>query len=294
MTVGGLQPRPAGTLIDRALEYLERAPAPSEGIARDILGLQRAPGLVADRLAAALLGADPRVRRLPDGQWALVRTTGPSPPIGDCAFAVVDVETTGSSPRRGDRVIEIGVAVLSGWGRGREERVEVVYDELVNPGRPVPAVVTGLTRITGELLQDRPKFSEVADEVLALLAGRVFTAHNVRFDWGFLAHELRRARDVVLTGSKICTVRLARRLIPGLKSRSLDSVARYFGIEIERRHRAGDDALATARVLSRLLELASERGAKTLSDLEGLGRSRARGRKRRKKRTAMPTPIQEI
>jgi DNA polymerase III epsilon subunit-like protein len=79
-----------------------------------------------------------------------------------------------------------------------------------------------------------------------------------------------------------------------LKSRSLDSVARYFGIEIERRHRAGDDALATARVLSRLLELASERGAKTLSDLEGLGRSRARGRKRRKKRTAMPTPIQEI
>jgi DNA polymerase-3 subunit epsilon len=117
------------------------------------------------------------------------------------------------------------------------------------------------------MVRDMPTFGEVADDVLNALAGRVFVAHNVQFDWRFLEVEVRRARDLRLDGPRVCTVKLARRLLPGLKHRGLDSVSRYFGVEIESRHRAGGDALATARILGRLLELAAEQGAQSLEDL---------------------------
>ena len=103
---------------------------------------------------------------------------------------------------------------------------------------------------------------------------------------------MRRSRDVVLDGPQLCTVRLARRLIPGLKYRNLDNLSQYFGIEIERRHRAGDDAKATAHLLLRLLDLAEEKGATTLRDLETLCR-RSRTR-RRKRRRASPTSVEEV
>ena len=82
---------------------------------------------------------------------------------------------------------------------------------------------------------------------------------------------------------------LTRRLVPGLRSRSLDSVAHYFGVEITDRHRAAGDALATARVLQRLLELAREQGARTLEDLRGLGRGT-----RKRRRTALPRSMDDL
>jgi DNA polymerase-3 subunit epsilon len=209
-----------------------------------------------------------------------------SPKLADCTFAVVDVETTGSSPGRGDRVIEIAVAVLSGGS------VDVVLDTLVNPDRPIPRAVTGITRISHEDVRDKPRFGEIADEVVGALAGRIFVAHNMRFDWAFVASETGRALHVALDGPRLCTVRLAKRLIPGLRSRNLDSVARYFGIEIENRHRAAGDAVATAWALERLLALAAERGIDTLRELEELTR-RVTRKKKRKKRRALPTPMDE-
>lgn len=258
----GLTAVPGGTLLDRALRLLELGPADSLRIAREVLGLPRAPAVVADRLAAALLGHDPRVRRDHLGHWALAGRSTATVTLADTVFAVVDVETTGSQPASGDRITEVAV-VLAGPGG----RTEVVVDTLVNPERPIPAAVTRVTQITEAMVRGRPTFAEVADEVLSALAGRVFVAHNVQFDWRFLEAEVRRARDLRLDGPRVCTVKLARRLLPGLKHRGLDSVSRYFGIEIENRHRAGGDALATARVLGRLLDLAVEQGARTLDDL---------------------------
>jgi DNA polymerase-3 subunit epsilon len=272
--------------VDRALDFLGAGPADSTKLAHEVLGVPAATAHIADRLAAALLGADPRVRRRVDARWELVQQAVGSPKIADCAFAVVDVETTGSSPRRGDRVIEIAVAVLSG------ESVEVVLDTLVNPERPIPQVVTGITRITQDDVREQPRFAEIADEVVGALAGRIFVAHNMRFDWAFVSSETGRALHVALDGPRLCTVRLAKRLIPGLKSRNLDSVAQYFGIEIENRHRAGGDAVATAWALQRLLALAAERGIDTLRGLEDLTR-RAERKKKRKKRRALPTPMDE-
>jgi DNA polymerase-3 subunit epsilon len=123
---------------------------------------------------------------------------------------------------------------------------------------------------------------------MAELAGRVFVAHNVSFDWGFVSREMRRARDLTLDGPKLCTVDLTRRYVRGLKKRNLDSVAQYFGVDIGDRHRAAGDAMATARVLQRLLDLAQDSGAVTVNDLHH------RRAAPRKKRTAMPRSMEEL
>ncbi len=167
----------------------------------------------------------------------------------------------------------------------------MALDTLVNPERPIPRVVTGVTRISYDDVRDKPVFAEIADEVVASLAGRVFVAHNLPFDWSFVSSETRRALHLTLDGPRLCTVRLARKLISGLRSRSLDSVASYFGIEIENRHRAAGDAMATAAALSRLLDLAGDRGIDTFQKLEEL--TRRRKKKKRKKRRASPTPMEE-
>lgn len=278
----GIAGHAGGNLVDRAIEYLSDGPVPSLVLTRDLMGLDGAPPLVADRIAVALLGADARVRRLSDGRWALAQVTRGSPRLEDCAFAVVDVETTGTRPRAGDRIVEIAVVAVIG------SSVDLILDQLVNPERPVSRFTTDLTRITDAMVKDKPTFDEIADDVMGSLAGRVFVAHNVKFDWLFVAREMRRARDLVLDGPRLCTVQLTRRLVPGLGSRCLDSVARYFGVDIEERHRAAGDALATARVLRQLLELAVDRGARTLDDLARLGRRRTR------KRSAMPRSMESL
>lgn len=290
MTDGLAPPRPPaptiavpdGTLVDRALTYLAAGPAASMALCRDVLGIPNAPGVIAERLTAALLGADPRLSRLDDGRWMLVPAGATSPSLEACSFAVVDVETTGGRPSRGDRIVEVAVVLV----RGRQ--IEPVFDGLVNPGRGIPPFVASLTGIREDMLADRPEFADVADEVLAALAGRVFVAHNARFDWAFLSAELKRTRDRVLFGPRVCTVRLARRLIPELKSRGLDQVTQFFGISVTNRHRAGGDALATAQVLLKLIELAREAGAQTLDDLSKVSRRVP------PKRTAMPTQADDL
>jgi DNA polymerase III subunit epsilon len=239
-----------------------------------VLGLARAPRApkgIAERVAATLVGSDPRVARLPDGRWTLAAAAAASPALDACRFAVVDVETTGTRPRRGDRIIEIAVAVLD------RDRVTVAFESLVNPGVPIAPFVARLTGIDDAAARHAPPFAAIADRLLDHLAGAVFVAHNVRFDWTFLLVELERARSVLLQGPRVCTVRLARRLLPHLASRSLDTLAAFFGIGIERRHRAGPDALAAARILERLVGIARERGARTLADLSMFPGPPARG-----------------
>lgn len=268
--MNGLTSYPEGTLVDRAMALMLQGPCAADLLAREVMGLKRAPLAVAERLSVAMLSADPRVRQLEDGRWALVAEVGGSPLIEECAFAVVDVETTGSRSSGPDRVMEVAVVLVQG------SRREVVFDSLVNPRMFIPPRVAGLTGISGPMVSRAPEFDHVADQILAALAGRVFVAHNARFDWGFLSSEMRRARGLNLTGSMLCTVRLAKQLLPQLESRSLDSVAYFFGLENPARHRAGGDALVTAQVLERLLLLAREKGARTLSDLESMCRKRTR------------------
>ena len=263
--MSGLAAHPDLTLVERALARMgARGPLSADDLARDILGLTNAPAVVADRLAVALLGSDPRVRQLEDGRWGIVAEAQGSPLIEECAFAVVDVETTGMHAAGADRVTDVAVVLVQGTRR------ELVFESLVNPGVPIPPRIAEMTGISDALVAGAPGFHQVADQLLAALSGRVFVAHNVRFDWGFVTAEVRRARDLVLGGERLCTVRLAHRLVPNLESRSLDSLMNHFSIENQARHRAAGDALATAELLLRLLPLARERGARTLADLEVL------------------------
>ncbi len=277
----GVAAHPSRTLSDRVLERLTLGPETSSALCDQVLGLSGAPRPVAERLAVALLGPDPRVCQLPDGRWSLVAEAQGSPLLEECAFAVVDVETTGSRAGGGDRVTEVAVVVVQGV------RCEVVFESLVNPGRPIPLPAAMVTGITDAMVRGAPEFEDVADGVLAALAGRVFVAHNARFDWSFLTAELKRVRDLALNGPRLCTVHLAHRLVPGLRSCGLDSLTHWFGFQNPARHRAGGDALVTAQLLGRLLSLAREAGARTLADLALLEARRARKAKR--KRSALPT-----
>jgi DNA polymerase III epsilon subunit family exonuclease len=279
--VTGLAAHPSSTLVARVHGVLRTGPQPSSMLCRDVLGLSEAPLLICDRIAVALLGSDPRVRRLTDGRWGLVPEAQGSPLLDDCAFAVVDVETTGMRARGHDRITEIAVVVVHGGRR------EVVLDSLVNPGRPIPPAICAITNITNAMVRDAPTFAQLADQVVAALAGRVFVAHNARFDWNFVSEEIRRARDLALDGPQLCTVRLARRLVKGVRSCGLDNLTQYFGFENTARHRAAGDALVTADLLARLLRLAREEGAATLQDLSAIALRRTGGARR--KRTASPS-----
>jgi DNA polymerase-3 subunit epsilon len=280
--VTGLTAHPEGTLLDRVLETLREGPRAASVLCHRVLGLPGAQDAVCQRIALALLAADPRVRQLGDGRWGLVPEAQGSPLLDEIAFAVVDVETTGMRAGERDRITEIAVVLVH---RGRRE---VVLDSLVNPGRPIPPAICAITNITNDMVRQAPAFAEVADQVLAALAGRVFVAHNARFDWNFVNAEVRRARDLALDGPRLCTVRLARRLVREVRSCGLDSLTHHFGFDNPARHRALGDALVTADLLARLLRLAHEEGARTLQDLTLIEARRIA--RRRARRQALPAP----
>ena len=241
------------------MSFLQGGPAASLAIVRDVLGIVQANRHTADRIAAALLAADPRFGRTRDGRWSLAAPSADaSPALDGCRFAVVDVETTGVRAFRGDRIMEIAVVMLDGT---------VAFHSLVNPGIPIPQFVAGLTGIDARMVRDAPPFEAIVDRLLAALEGCVFVAHNARFDWAFVSTEIERASGLLLQGPRVCTVRLARKLLPDLPRRNLDSVSYHFGIEIEGRHRATGDAAAAAKCLARLLRIAKEWGAVRLGDL---------------------------
>ena len=167
------------------------------------------------------------------------------------------------------------------------DRVEVAFESLINPGRPIPWHITRLTGISDAMVREAPRFEDIAGEFAAHLVGRVFVAHNARFDFGFLDAEFGRVAPTplgTLVTGQLCTVRLARRLLSHLPRRNLDAVSDYYGVSITDRHRASGDALATAQVLKGLLHDASKRGVHTWGDLDAL---LSRGTAR-KKRSAWP------
>ena len=204
-------------------------------------------------------------------------------PFAAVSFLVVDIETTGVSAWAGDRITEVAAVLVRG-GEVRE-----VFDSLINPRRPIPSFITQLTGIDNAMVRHAPEFGEIAGALAYEMVGRVFVAHNARFDWNFLSAEYDRILSAPLkslTGDQLCTVRLARRFLSHLPRRNLDAVAHHYGVEIEGRHRAMGDARATAHVLIGLLRDAERRGVHTWEALDALMAKRTS--KARKRRSAMP------
>jgi DNA polymerase III subunit epsilon len=161
-------------------------------------------------------------------------------------YAIVDIETTGGYAEN-HRITEIAIVHHDGLQAGKTFRT------LVNPGRSIPSYITGLTGITTEMVLNAPRFEEIASEVYEWLNGKIFVAHNAHFDYSFLKKEFEQA-SVVWQTKKLCTVRLSRKIIPGLRSYSLGSISESLGIHIADRHRAGGDAEATVKVFDVLLK----------------------------------------
>lgn len=159
-------------------------------------------------------------------------------------FAIVDIETTGGHASS-NGITEIAVIICEG------NRVLERYESLVNPGRTIPDFIQKLTGITPEMVELAPRFEAIAPKIFEMLQGKVFVAHNVNFDFSFL-HHLLKEQGFELNCMRLCTVRYARKLFPGLRSYSLGNLCRHFGISIHNRHRAGGDALATVRLFEHL------------------------------------------
>ncbi len=293
-----MQPRPT-TLSGRAERCLQQGPLDALTLMQDVCQVARLQRDAAERMAIALLATHVQFVQLPSGHWALrdqstandaasrVNDASPST-LSDVAFAVVDVETTGTRASSGDRITEIAIAHV------QHGAISEVYSQLVNPERPIPPFITALTRISWAMVSDQPVFRQIAPAVGERLAGRVFAAHNASFDWRFVSEEMTRGTGSLLSGPTLCTVRLTRLLVPQLSRRSLDHVSQYFGISIGERHRAAGDAVATAEVLLRLLGVASDLGIANWAELDArlhppsLRRARTASAYRRR---AFPHPV---
>lgn len=161
-------------------------------------------------------------------------------------FAVVDIETTGSTPQSAG-ITEIAIVIHNG--------VEVTgkYVTLINPRQKIPPFIVNMTGISDAMVANAPIFEEVAPQIFNLLNGRIFVAHNVSFDYSFV-HYLLGKSGFQWSAPKLCTIKLSRRVFPGLDKYGLGSLTRDLGIRIEGRHRAWGDAAATAQVLTMAIE----------------------------------------
>ncbi|TFG66286.1 MAG: 3'-5' exonuclease [Gemmatimonadales bacterium] len=256
MSHPGLAFDSATPLVSRAINRIRQGPIATNELARDVFELRQAPEGLAARLVYELLGSDQRVAVDDGGIWSValnrLESATCSSRLSDLEFAVVDVETTGS--KRDDRVMEIAcVTVAGGSICGR-------YSTLVDPGCWIPDRISRLTGIDVTMIQAAPRFEGIAAVVRRVLSGRVFVAHNARFDWRFVSDEMLRARAEIPSGDRLCTVRFAKRALPGLRRWGLDALISYYGLECQARHRAWGDAHVTAEILLNLLEVADRRG----------------------------------
>lgn len=160
-------------------------------------------------------------------------------------YSIVDIETTGGHAS-GNRIIEIAIYNFDG------EKVIDQYHTLINPERKIPVFITSLTGIDNEMVADAPIFADVAKEIVNFTQDCIFVAHNVNFDFSFVKKELQ-TLNIPFNRQKLCTVRLSRKIFPGLPSYSLGNLCGSLDIDVQNRHRASGDAAATVSLLQKLL-----------------------------------------
>jgi DNA polymerase III epsilon subunit family exonuclease len=255
--------------LDRLVELVEDAGGRVRAsvAAKELFAVARAPEGLARSLLQPLVDGDARL------VWrgTFVALAGAADPaVGDATFVVFDLETTGLSVPS-SRICEIGAVRLRGL-------VEAgLFETLVAPGMPLPKPVGRLTGLADEELRCAPRVRPALCRFMTFVGDAVLVAHNARFDVGFLNRELERMTGKRVAATVIDTVPLARNLLGGRVERtSLASLAFFFGVSVRPCHRALPDAQATAEVFVRLVEIAFERGAVSLAELEELAAPRPR------------------
>lgn len=168
-------------------------------------------------------------------------------PIEEADYCIVDVETTGLSPRH-NGVIEIGLVRVSGL------KIIDTYSTFINPGKDIPYFITQLTGITNEDVYDAPFFEDIADEITEFIGSNILAAHNLSFDSSFLKKEFIYCGKEPLNNLGLCTLKLSRRIYPMLRSKSLGVVCKHLGLKNSGAHRALSDSEVTAKLLIKLIK----------------------------------------
>jgi DNA polymerase III subunit epsilon len=161
-------------------------------------------------------------------------------------YAIVDIETTGGSSRI-EKITEIAIYQHDG------EKITGEFISLINPERNIPYFITNLTGITNEMVENAPRFYEIAKKVIEFTEDRLFVAHSARFDYSFIRQEFK-SLGYSFKRNILDTVSLSRKLLPGHRSYSLGNICKDLDIEINGRHRAGGDALATVKLFEILID----------------------------------------
>lgn len=281
-----------GPPLRRVLDRLDAADAtlPVAELAQHLLSLTGPlDAAMARRILATALGCG--AERLPDSISVrqlprLVEGPEVAKPLASAQLVVVDLETTGVSSEQ-STILEIGAVRIRGL------RCVETFHTLVDPEMPIPPFITRLTGIDRSMVEGAPPLSTAIAAFRTWVgdaAGTAFVAHNAAFDHRFVACALERHGLAAWPGPVLCTLRLARRILPDLGRYDLDTLSARFGIANRWRHRALGDAEATAQALLELLAIAQDAHAVgELGDLVQL--QRARLRPRRRVRGATPAPV---
>jgi len=163
------------------------------------------------------------------------------------AYAIIDIETTGLSPNT-EKITEIAIIIHDG------KKMIEDYSSLINPERKIPYRITQITGINNKMVEDSPKFYEIAKQIVELTQDKIIVGHNVRFDYGFLRNEFK-SLGYEFKKQTLDTIKLARKLIPGQASYGLGKLCKSLGIINPDRHRAMGDAIATKDLFELLLDI---------------------------------------
>lgn len=168
-------------------------------------------------------------------------------------YVILDLETTGLSKER-HRITEIAAVKV------KENCIVDKFETLVNPEVAIPPFISHLTGISNDMVRDAPTIHMVLPQLIDFLGDATIVAHNAHFDYGFISYNVEQYLKQRLQNDMLCTVKLAKRLLPHLPNRKLGTLCNFFEVTNETAHRAMSDVKATYRVLNCMLDLMKEKG----------------------------------
>jgi DNA polymerase III epsilon subunit family exonuclease len=236
-------------LISETIQLLELSGgrASAVDVVDYVMKISRPAPRLAKLLVSDLVEIDSRLQ-LNEDTVELRENDFDSRNLAETDFVVFDLETTGAKTPP-CRITEIGAYRITNG------KIVENFQTLVNPETPIPQFIMQLTGITDRMVKDAPKFREVAADFLDFIGDSVLVAHNAPFDMRFLNHEVGKIyENYRVANPNLCTVRLSRKLLPQIENHRLHTVAEHYCIFIENRHRASDDALATAKIFVNFLD----------------------------------------
>lgn len=246
-------------LVNETIELLKSRGgfAPAVKVVDYVMNIPKPEPNLARMLVSDIIQTDPRLV-LNDDTVELVENGFSNRNLSETDFVVLDLETTGAKTPP-CRITEIGAYKIT------DGKICDEFQTLVNPQTPIPPFITGLTGISDAMVKDAPKFEEVMSDFMNFIGDAVIVAHNANFDLRFLNHEIGIIHESYRIGNPhLCTVQLSRKLLPNLVNHRLHTVAEYYSIYIKNRHRASDDAFATAKIFEEFLVRLEDEGIRDL------------------------------